>query len=207
MSHVLFAKENFKIRQIWPQHPLKHFTAANRGLPPCTQSQHPINRETGYSNVLVRSGHHPYVCYPRSCSNSHNSKSFILYNHHVKQCSPFHCIPNQSHFQSGEGEEEKATVRSAPDGSDYNCEFCFQNSSSIFTFRRPLSVVRPQASHPKFSPLYDVFDHTNHIFFESSWSKDIKTDITKCLIHKYTNTNTQIQHINSAGKTQHVAYF
>jgi len=42
------------------------------------------------------------------------------------------------------------------------------------------------------SPLYDVFDHTNHTFSESSWSKDIKTDITKCLIHKYTNTNTQI---------------
>ena len=33
------------------------------------------------------------------------------------------------------------------------------------------------------SPLYDVLDHTNHTFSESSWSKDIKTDITKCLIH------------------------
>ena len=42
------------------------------------------------------------------------------------------------------------------------------------------------------SPLYDVLYHTNHIFSESSWSKDIKIDITKCLIHKYTNTNTQI---------------
>merc|ERR1711989_262418 len=31
--------------------------------------------------------------------------------------------------------------------------------------------------------------HTNHIFSERSWSKDIKSDITKCLIHKYTNTN------------------
>ena len=31
---------------------LKHFTAAYRGFPPCTQSQPPANRETGYSNVL-----------------------------------------------------------------------------------------------------------------------------------------------------------
>ena len=45
-------KKMEKFRQIWPQQPLKHFTAAYRGLPPCTQSQHPINRETGYSNVL-----------------------------------------------------------------------------------------------------------------------------------------------------------
>ena len=45
-------KKMEKFRQIWPQQPLKHFTAAYRGSPPCTQSQHPINRETGYSNVL-----------------------------------------------------------------------------------------------------------------------------------------------------------
>ena len=37
---------------MWPRQPLKHFTAAYRGFPPCTQSQYPINRETGYSNVL-----------------------------------------------------------------------------------------------------------------------------------------------------------
>ena len=30
------------------------------------------------------------------------------------------------------------------------------------------------------------------IFSESSWSKDIKTDNTKCLMQKYQNTNTQI---------------
>ena len=42
------------------------------------------------------------------------------------------------------------------------------------------------------SPLYDGLDHTNHTFSESSWSKDIKTYITKCLISKYTNTNTRI---------------
>ena len=53
VCHVLFAKKMEKFRQIWPQQPLKHFTAAYRGLPPCTQSQHPINRETGNSNVLV----------------------------------------------------------------------------------------------------------------------------------------------------------
>ena len=52
ICHVLFAKEMKKICQIWPRETLKHFTAAYRGLPPCTQSQHPINRETGYSNVL-----------------------------------------------------------------------------------------------------------------------------------------------------------
>ena len=57
-----------------------------------------------------------------------------------------------------------------------------------------LSVRVSETSHPTFSPLYDVLDHINHIFSETSWSKDIKTDITKCLIHKYTNTNTQIQH-------------
>ena len=50
--NVLFAKEMKKICQIWPRQTLKHFTAAYRGFPPCTQSQHPINRETGYSNVL-----------------------------------------------------------------------------------------------------------------------------------------------------------
>ena len=90
-----------------------------------------------------------------------------------------------------------------------HCEICFQNSSSIFTFRRP-SVVRGQAWHPTFSPQYDVLDHTNYIFSESSWSKDIKTDITKCLMHKYTNTNTQIHKYSiwrSARKTQHVVYF
>ena len=47
-------KKLTKIRQIWPWQLLKHFTVAyrGRGLPPCAQSQHPINRETGYSNVL-----------------------------------------------------------------------------------------------------------------------------------------------------------
>merc|ERR1712108_49482 len=50
------------------------------------------------------------------------------------------------------------------------------------------------------STICDVLSHTNHIFSESSWSKDIKTDITKCLILKYTHTNTQIQHITMCQK-------
>ena len=35
-----FCKKMEKFRQIWPQQPLKHFTAAYRGFPPCTQSQY-----------------------------------------------------------------------------------------------------------------------------------------------------------------------
>ena len=68
----------------------------------------------------------------------------------------------------------------------------------------PLSVCG-QAWHPTFAPLYDVLDQTNHIFSESSWSKDIKTDITKCLIHKY--TNTQIQHVTECQKDQTCGIF
>ena len=33
--------------------PCRHFTAAYRGFPPCTQAQPHINRETGYNNVLL----------------------------------------------------------------------------------------------------------------------------------------------------------
>ena len=39
ICHVLFAKKMKKICQIWPRETLKHFTAAYRGLPSCTQSQ------------------------------------------------------------------------------------------------------------------------------------------------------------------------
>ena len=76
--------------------------------------------------------------------------------------------------------------------------------------RSPSSFVRRVAWHLHLSPLYDVLDHTNHRFSESSWFKDIKIDITKCLIHKYTNTNTQIHKYSiwrSARKTINVAYF
>ena len=55
-------KKMEKFRQIWPQQPLKHFTAAYRGSPPCTQSQHPINRETGYSNVLATEYQYTEFC-------------------------------------------------------------------------------------------------------------------------------------------------
>ena len=77
-----------------------------------------------------------------------------------------------------------------------------RRSSSSFVVRRPSRMVT--------SPLFDVLDHINHTFSESSWSKDIKTDISKCLMHKYTNTNTQIHKYSkwlSARKTQHVVYF
>ena len=63
-------------------------------------------------------------------------------------------------------------------------------SSIIFPCLSSFVVVR--TSRMVTSPLYDVLDHTNHTFSKSFWSKDIKTDITKCLMHKYTNTNTQI---------------
>ena len=36
---------------------------------------------------------------------------------------------------------------------------------------------------------------------ESSWLKDIKTDITKRLMHKYTNTDTQLH------KYTHTEYY
>ena len=51
--HVLFAKNGVQIGQIWPLWPHQYFTAGYRGSPPCTLSQYPDNRETGYSNVLT----------------------------------------------------------------------------------------------------------------------------------------------------------
>ena len=38
VCHVLFAKKNEKIRQVWPQQLLKHSTAGYREFPPCTPS-------------------------------------------------------------------------------------------------------------------------------------------------------------------------
>ena len=49
----LFAKKRVQIGQIWPLWPNIHFTGPYRGSPPCTLSQHPNSRETGYSNVLI----------------------------------------------------------------------------------------------------------------------------------------------------------
>ena len=51
--HVLFAKNGVQIGQIWPVWLHLYFTSGYRGFPPCTLSQHPDSRETGYSNVLA----------------------------------------------------------------------------------------------------------------------------------------------------------
>ena len=64
--------------------------------------------------------------------------------------------------------------------------------------------------HCKTSPIYDVLDHKNHIFSESSWSKDIKTinQLSYPQIHKNKYTNTQLHNIwRSAKNPQHVVYF
>ena len=45
-------KNGVQIGKISPLLLHLYFTAAYRGLPPCTLSHHPDNREMGYSNVL-----------------------------------------------------------------------------------------------------------------------------------------------------------
>ena len=50
--HGLFAKKRVQFGLIWPPWPHLYFTPAYRGFPPCTLSQHPDTRGTGYSNVL-----------------------------------------------------------------------------------------------------------------------------------------------------------
>ena len=77
-------------------------------------------------------------------------------------------------------------------------------SSIIFPCLSSFVVVR--TSRMVTSPLYDVLDHTNHTFSESYWSKDIKTDISKCLMHKYTNTSTQIHKSNWEVWKFHLTY-
>ena len=52
-ENPLFAKNGVQIGQILPLWAHLYFTPGYRGLPPCTLSQHPDNRETGYSNVLL----------------------------------------------------------------------------------------------------------------------------------------------------------
>ena len=50
-ENPLFAKKNgVQIGQLLPLWAHFHFTPGSRGSPPCTLSQHPDNRETGYSN-------------------------------------------------------------------------------------------------------------------------------------------------------------
>ena len=78
------------------------------------------------------------------------------------------------------------------------CEFSFQNSSPIFTFR-PSSVHRGQAWHPSISPLYDILDHKNQIFSESLASTT-NSPTTTPSSPKYKYTNTQI-HKYSFGKS------
>ena len=80
VCHVLFAKKMKFFCQMWPLQPLKHFTAAYRGFPPCTQSQYPINRETGYSNVLLS---------PRTHLISQDSTNHTTYYNAL--CSALEC--------------------------------------------------------------------------------------------------------------------
>ena len=48
-----FCKKKWvQIGQIWPVWLHIYFTSGYRGFPLCTLSQHPVSRETGYSNVL-----------------------------------------------------------------------------------------------------------------------------------------------------------
>ena len=95
MWHVLFAKKLKKIRQIWPRRSLKHFTAAYRGFPPCTQSQPPINRETGIQQCTTSSQshhHHLSVIISPSPSCHHNLAVTISPYHHLA----FSLSPSQS---------------------------------------------------------------------------------------------------------------
>ena len=46
-------KKRVQIGLIWPPWPHLYFTPAYRESPPCTLSQHPDHRETGYSNVQI----------------------------------------------------------------------------------------------------------------------------------------------------------
>ena len=63
-----------------------------------------------------------------------------------------------------------------------NCETqrLIDQQPSSFVFPCCSLSLRPASVT---SPLYDVLGHTNHTFSESSRSKDIKTDNTKCLMH------------------------
>ena len=68
------------------------------------------------------------------------------------------------------------------------CEFCFRILAlSSHSVRCPLSVVRGQASHPTFSPLYGVLDHTNQIFSVRIWSWQCVSNIQDKYKDKYTH--------------------
>ena len=49
---TLFPFKYTSVKQDWLVWAHLYFTPGYRGSPPCTLSQHPDNRETGYSNVL-----------------------------------------------------------------------------------------------------------------------------------------------------------
>ena len=90
-----------------------------------------------------------------------------------------------------------------------------RHSFLFLSISNSLKIAKLSLQHPwqiLSSPLYDVSDHDEmperpnkwYIFekriVHCSMFKDIKTDITNCLIHKYTNTNTQIQHMTKCQK-------
>ena len=57
-AHCAYCRKNWpKISQIGPWQLLKENTAAYRGSPPCTQSQHHSNRETGTAMYLLDNDH------------------------------------------------------------------------------------------------------------------------------------------------------
>ena len=65
-------KNGVQIGQIWPLWPHQYFTPGYRGSPPCTLSQHPDTRETGYSNVLANSQTMEPITWPIKTSLLHH---------------------------------------------------------------------------------------------------------------------------------------
>ena len=89
----LFAKNRVQIGQIWPLWPNIHFTGPYRGSPPCTLSQHPNSRETGYSNVLGRSD--------LKITESETAGPFYVESTDFKTCAEQmqrHVLPKQGQF-------------------------------------------------------------------------------------------------------------
>ena len=72
-----------------------------------------------------------------------------------------------------------------------------------------LALGSPGCSSSSPCPEYLIKPY-NAIFLKSPGSKDIKTDIPNCQIHKYTNTHIQIHKYSlwrSARNTKHMLYF
>ena len=113
-----------------------------------------------------------------------------------------HYSANSGHFYA-----TQSTQITLVQFSDHNEEFIADSASAKYcsTFQCPcVGVSSSCQKHP-----------TCGIFLKRGLFKDIKNDISMCQTCKYKNTNiqihkytnTQIQHINSAVKTHHVAYF